>query len=116
MANIRRAVRTRNVFSDAGRAGPRRLLVIGATACGVVALGVGLTLHGGSGPLASRDARMQPMDPLPGGLNTTPEQDALARVANTEAAEAAQARGESYTPPIDASVRLARRAEPGNQP
>jgi intracellular multiplication protein IcmE len=100
------AARPQAVFSAAGRGGPRRLVAIGVTVAGTAALAIGLTLGGHSSPLSSRDARRQPVDPLPGGLHSTPEQDALAQVADTAAAQQALARGVSFTPPISPSVRV----------
>ena len=95
----------RAIFNQAGRAGPRRLLTISAVGLSVIALAAALILRGHHPPAVSFDARMQPADPLPGGLHSTPEQDALAHRANLDQAEAAANRGVSYTPPIAASVR-----------
>jgi len=47
---------------------------------------------------------MQAVDANPGGLNSDQEQNALARRANDVAANAALAKGVSYTPPIAPSV------------
>lgn len=87
-------------LNGSGAAGPRRLMLLAGSALGIVALVVAVAASGSPTPLASRDARMKPVDPLPGGLNSTPEQDALARKVDTERAEAALKRGTSYTPPI----------------
>jgi len=48
----------------------------------------------------SRDARLKTIDPLPGGLNSTPEQDALALAATDQQAQGALHKGVSYTPPL----------------
>jgi len=47
---------------------------------------------------------MGAVDPLPGGLNSTPEQDALARTAEEAHAKAALGKGASYTPQMAPSV------------
>ena len=98
------ARRARALFSQAGRGGPRRLLGISALGIGVVALALALLMRGDHKPPVSADARMKWVDPLPGGLQSTPEQNALAYRANQAQAAAAANRGVSYTPPIAASV------------
>lgn len=100
------ARRARALFNQAGRGGPRRLLTILATGIGVAALALVLIMHGHHNPPVSFDARMKWVDPLPGGLQSTPEQDALAYRADQAQAAAAANRGVSYTPPIAASVRV----------
>ena len=97
---------SRSLFTEAGRAGPRRLVVISCAGVSLVALAVALTLGGRHKPQFSFDARMQQVNALPGGLHSTPEQDALAYRADTEQAQNAQKRGTSYTPPIAPSVTL----------
>ncbi|MBN9560476.1 MAG: hypothetical protein J0H14_07060 [Alphaproteobacteria bacterium] len=51
-------------------------------------------------PIVSRDAKLKQVDPLPGGLYSTPEQDALALKVNDAQARNALDHGRSYTPPI----------------
>ncbi|MGH7122153.1 MAG: DotG/IcmE/VirB10 family protein [Acetobacteraceae bacterium] len=102
-------------FGGAGRAGPRRLVVV----VGMMAVLAGfIMLVATSGrrasPLSS-DARMQAVDPLPGGLRSTPEQNALAHQAETHGAAQAIAAGVSYTPPIAPSVPVIG-AAPSPQP
>jgi len=109
------AWRMRGLFNQAGRGGPRRLPMIVATGIGVVALVLVLILPGHHEPPVSFDARMKPVDPLPGGQQSTPEQDALAYRADKAEAAAAANQGVSYTPPIAASVPVVtapRREEP----
>ena len=113
-------------LSPAGRAGPRRLAVIGVVGLVVVGLVVAVVMSGHQAPPLSQDARMKSVDPLPGGLHGTPEQSALARVADTRHAEVAMADGNSFTPPLAPSVPVApapqdqgpgaRRAESPPQP
>ena len=91
-------------LSGVGRAGPRRLVVISVMGLVVVGLVVAVAMGGHHVPPFSQDARMKSVDPLPGGLHGTPEQSALARVADTHHAESAMAKGKSYTPPIAPSV------------
>jgi intracellular multiplication protein IcmE len=84
-----------------------------------MALAVALILSGSHQAQVSFDAHMRPVDALPGGLHSTPEQDALARRAETAAAQAAQAHGTSYMPPIAGSTALratAPRAEEATPP
>lgn len=91
-------------LSGAGRAGPRRLVVISVMGLVVVGLVVAVATGGHRAPPFSQDARMKSVDPLPGGLHGTPEQSALARVADTNHAELAMANGISYTPQMGPSV------------
>jgi intracellular multiplication protein IcmE len=88
----------RFAFNSIGRAGPRRLIMIGGLALGVVGLVIGASMLGPQAPVVSRDARMKPIDPLPGGPQSNPEQDKLALKTNQEGATAALAAGESFTP------------------
>lgn len=100
------------LLNPAGRAGPRRLALVAGGGIGVALL-VGAVAFGGSDvPAASRDALARRVDPLPGGTNSTPAQDAVARVADTRAADEARAAGRSFTPPI-APARLTREGPPG---
>jgi intracellular multiplication protein IcmE len=92
------------LFSGAGRAGPRRLVVICFGIVAVTSLVIVVTSMGHRTPPFSHDARMASVDALPGGLHSTPEQDALARQADTTHAQSAMALGSSYTPPLGASV------------
>jgi intracellular multiplication protein IcmE len=94
------------LLSSAGRAGPRRLAVIALSGTAIVALVVAVALSGHQALPVSRDARMKPVDPLPGGLHSTPEMNALGYEADTQQAQAALKRGESYTPPLAPSVPM----------
>ena len=94
------------LLSGAGRAGPRRLAMIAVVGITVAGLVVAVATSGRHAPPFSRDARMKSVDALPGGLHSTPEQDALAREADADQAQAALARGRSYTPPIAPSVSV----------
>jgi intracellular multiplication protein IcmE len=94
----------RGIWSGAGRAGPRRLLIIGVSGLAIAAILAFVTLDGKSKPIVSSVARMQSVDANPGGLNTNEEQNALALRANDTAANNALAKGNSYTPPLAASV------------
>ncbi|MEO8715022.1 MAG: DotG/IcmE/VirB10 family protein [Acetobacteraceae bacterium] len=96
--------RRRAVFNQAGRAGPRRLLIIAVVGASTGALATALIFRGHQQPAVSFDARMKPVDALPGGLHSTPEQNALAFRADTTHAQAAATRGVSFTPPIAPSV------------
>lgn len=86
------------VFNSSGRAGPRRLAILVATVVAVLAVVVVIALSGRQAPAVSRDARLKAIDPLPGGLHSTPEQDALALSVADDQASRALNRGVSYTP------------------
>jgi len=101
-------------LTGAGRAGPRRLLVIGAGGVVLVVLVVAVVTSGHHAQPFSQDARMKQVDALPGGLHSTPEQDALAKLADTQAAQHAMASGVSYTPPLAPSAVVV--AEPSEVP
>jgi intracellular multiplication protein IcmE len=92
------------LLSSAGRAGPRRLAGIALIGTAIGALVVVVVLSGDNVLPVSQDARMKPADPLPGGLHSTPEMNALGYEADTQQAHAALARGESYTPAMAPSV------------
>jgi intracellular multiplication protein IcmE len=94
------------IFNAAGNAGPRRLVVLALAGLTVMALVVVVATTGRHLPGVSRDARMKPVDPLPGGLHATPEEEALAHQAGDARAQAALGAGGSFTPPLAASVRV----------
>ncbi len=94
-------------FNAAGQAGPRRLLIIAATGLLMVGLVAGVSLIRPETPPPSRVARMPPINRLPGGLDSNPQQDALLRTASQEHAKTALDKGQSYTPPLAASVAVA---------
>ena len=60
------------LFNGSGNAGPRRLAVIGLVMATMVAVVVLVALGGRHAPPTSRDARLKAVDPLPGGLYSTP--------------------------------------------
>ena len=107
---------SKSLFTEAGRAGPRRLVVISCVGVSFIALAVALTLSGRHKPQFSFDARMKAVDALPGGLHSSPEQDALAYRADTEQAQNAQLRGKSYTPPIAPGVTVTTAFPQAEQP
>ena len=88
------------LFNGSGNAGPRRLAVIGLVMATMVVVVVMVALGGRHAPPTSRDARLKAVDPLPGGLYSTPEQDALALAATDQQAQGALNKGASYTPPL----------------
>jgi intracellular multiplication protein IcmE len=93
-------LRFRRRFNGAGDAGPRRLAVIGLVMVATLVVVVMVATGGRHTTPVSRDARLKAMDPLPGGLYSTPEQDALALAASDQQAQGALRRGVSYTPPL----------------
>jgi intracellular multiplication protein IcmE len=88
------------VFNHSGSAGPRRLAAIMLVGASTLAVVLGVVFMGRQQPRLSQDARLMRMDPLPGGLHSTPEQDALGLAANDQEAQAALRKGSSYTPPM----------------
>jgi intracellular multiplication protein IcmE len=92
------------MFNGSGSAGPRRLVILSVSSLAVLALIVVVAATGRHAPSNSRDARMKHVDPLPGGLYSTPEQDALARTADNAQARSSLGRGVSFTPPMAPSV------------
>jgi len=92
------------IFNASGGAGPRRLMVLTITALAVLALVVVVAMTGRNFPANSHDERMKQVDPLPGGLYSTPEQDALARKADGARAQSSLEKGVSFTPPMAPSV------------
>ena len=87
-------------FNRAGAAGPRRILAIAGSACAIGALLIGATFVHSSVPTVSQPGRLPSVNPLPGGLNSNPQQDALAQRSSNQAAAEHQAAGDSYTPQI----------------
>jgi intracellular multiplication protein IcmE len=93
-------------FNSAGRAGPQRLVIIVGVGLGMIAVVVGASLIRDKTNIESRVAKMKPGNLLPGGLHSTPAQDAvLIEHAQREAAKAA-AKNEGYTPPMAGSIPL----------
>ena len=92
------------MFNGSGSAGPRRLVILSVATLAVLALVVVVAMTGRNDPANSHDARMKHVDPLPGGLNSTPEQDALARKADGARAQSSLEKGVSFTPPMAPSV------------
>jgi intracellular multiplication protein IcmE len=92
------------MFNASGSAGPRRLMILTVAALGVLALIVVVAATGRNAPSNSRDARMKHVDPLPGGLYSTPEQDKLAHKADNAQARSSLEKGVSFTPPMAPSV------------
>ena len=87
-------------FNRAGAAGPRRILAITGGAGAIGALLIGATFVHSSVPTVSQPGRLPSVNPLPGGLNSNPQQDALAQRSSNQAAAEHKAAGDSYTPQI----------------
>ncbi len=90
-------------FNRSAYAGPRRFLVIGGIGAVVLGAIVVVSFSGTTPPPQSLTARMPNVDPLPGGMNSTPNQDKLSLLTNQEQADQAARQGRSYSPPIPAS-------------
>jgi len=94
------------MFNHAHRGGPRRLLTIAGIGLLMIGLVFGVSMLRYQEAIESKVAKIPPINPLPGGLQSTPAQDALlVRHSREKAAEAA-AKQESYTPAIPASAPL----------
>ena len=98
--------RRRPLLTAAGRAGPRRLFLLTLAAGSVIGLGAIAMTRGINASSISVDARRRGVDPLPGGFLSSPEQDAVAFHADTQAAATALSERRSSTPPLSPSVRL----------
>jgi intracellular multiplication protein IcmE len=106
MSGIASKLQLSTIFNRSAYAGPRRFLVIGGGVVVVAAATVYVAFSGSSAPLTTQLARLPAVNPLPGGLQSNPEQDKLALESNQEQADQAARRGLSYTPPIAASQPL----------
>lgn len=98
--------RRRSTLTAAGRAGPRRLFLLTLAAVSLVGLGAIAMTRGINISSISADVRRRGVDPLPGGFLSSPEQDAVAFHADTQAAATAFSEGRSSTPPLSPSARL----------
>ena len=90
-------------FYRSAYAGPRRFLVISGIGAVVFGAIVVVSFSGSTSTSQSLKARVPGVNPLPGGLNSTPNQDKLSLLANQEQADQAARQGRSYSPPIPAS-------------
>lgn len=86
-----------------GAGGPGRLVMIVGVGISMIALAVGMSLRSEEKPPESKVAKMPPINALPGGLHSSPAQDALLLRSSQQKAREAERKGESYTPPIPAS-------------
>ncbi|MGO9847464.1 MAG: hypothetical protein ACLPKT_12920, partial [Methylocella sp.] len=94
------------MFTQAHRGGPGRLITIAGIGVLMIGLVIGASMLRNQEAIESKVAKIPPINPLPGGLQSTPAQDALlVRHSREKAAEAA-AKQESYTPAIPASAPL----------
>ena len=97
---------TSGVLNRSASAGPRRLMVIAGVGLLAVAAVAVVATSGHKVEMPSTTARMHNVNSLPGGLESTPEQDKLALETNQEQAAHAARLGQSYTPPLNASQSL----------
>jgi intracellular multiplication protein IcmE len=93
-------------FNRAGRGGPARLLTIAGVGVSMAALAIGASSITHPAAPESSVAKMPDVDPLPGGMQSNAAQDALLLRHAQDKARQALANGESYTPPMPASVPL----------
>ena len=94
------------MFTQAHRGGPGRLLTIAGIGVLMIGLVFGVSMLRNQEAIELKVAKIPPINPLPGGLQSTPAQDALlVRHSREKAAEAA-AKQEFYTPAIPASAPL----------
>lgn len=94
------------ILSQVGRGGPGRLVAIAGVGLLMIGVVVGASLIHRHAAVESTVAKLPPINPLPGGLQSNPAQDALLRRHGREKAQEAEAKHESYTPPIAASKPL----------
>ena len=87
-------------FNKTRSASPTRLVVIGGIAVILVGAAVGSTLLGRPDSIPSSSAKMPDVNALPGGPNTTPNQDRLSLRHDQQQAKTAEKQGMSYTPPL----------------
>ena len=97
------------VFSGAAGNGPRRLALMGTGAVIICAVVGAFEVAGHQAVQTTNVARMQSADPLPGGQHGTVYFHQLARDQAREQALAAQAKGNTYLPPMEGTIA----AEPG---
>ena len=97
----------RNLFNGAAAAGPHRILVIGGIVAAVIALLVAATFYQSTPPVTSQVGRLPRLNTLPGGVNSTAYQDALAARSNQDEANKALVRGDSYTPQMSSGQSVA---------
>ena len=69
------------VFNKTGRASPTRLAVAGGIGTLLLGCIVVVSFMGQAEPPQSQTARMPPVNPLPGGMNTNANQDRLSLVS-----------------------------------
>jgi intracellular multiplication protein IcmE len=106
MSGFASKLRMGSIFNRSAYAGPRRFIIIGGGVVVVAAAIAYVSFSGSSVPLTSQAARLPDVNPLPGGLQSNPEQDKLALATDQEQADQAARSGLSYTPPIAASQPL----------
>jgi len=94
------------LINRTGRAGPRRLALIGSSAIVVLGSIVVASFMGRAEAPQSRATPMPAVNPLPGGPNSNPNQDRLSLQHNQEQAAAATREGRSFTPPLAPSRPL----------
>lgn len=105
-----RAPSFRTRLNASAAAGPRRIAVIGLSMAAIGTVLVAATFVRGTPPIVSQPGRLPHVDPLPGGLNSNPHQDALALRTNQEAASREQAAGRSFTPQVPAGQSYTQKA------
>ena len=88
---LRSLLARKGILNESTRGGAGRLLVIALIGFGMIALVIAVSMKGFKAPVVSQIARMPAINPLPGGLQGDPAQDALlVRHSQEEAAKAAQ--------------------------
>ena len=96
----------RGFLSRGARGGPARLIGIALAAVAMIGAVVVFSIRHEKPNNDSQVAKMQPMNLLPGGLKSTPAQEALRiKHADAEAAKA-EAQAKSYTPAMPGSKPL----------
>ncbi len=102
-------------LSSTGRGGLRRPLLIGTALVGAIGTVILFSSLHHTIPSGSHDAKTASMNALPGGPQTDPQQESLARQTAEENAARAARSGSSFTPPLSPS-RPAGSLEVGDNP
>lgn len=102
------------IFNKSASASPTRLVVIGGVGVAIVGAVLASSFLGRPEPIQSRATPMPAVNPLPGGPNSTPNDERLSLKHDQEQAQAATKQGVSYTPPLSPSHPLNTRPAPAD--
>ena len=92
------------LLSGAGGAGPRRIVIIGGLAAGVLCLVAIVAIAGHHTALPPKVGKIPNVDPLPGGAHSTPFYEDLAKGHAQDQAKRAEEVGKSSVAPMPGSI------------